>query len=260
MIKPCAIAFRVGLLLVLAASATADDQLPVMRIGSEVYSNVTITEITATDIYFTHSRGVGNAKLKKLDPELQQRFGFDPKKAVEAEQKQRAENMLFRTKVLTPRQALPPTPDLDDDGNIVVPKLYAKSFLGQRPPQIYVDEWLTPPPEVNGKFVLVVLWTSWGQPCKDVIPHLNDLYSKFKDRLVMIALSNEPLDDIRKLTQPRMDFSVGTDVHGMTWRAFGVEGIPHAVLIDPKGIVRFEGAPVYITEKGLQSLLDRYAN
>jgi len=247
-------------LLASRCPAPAEDKLAVLHVGSEVYSNVTITDVTATDVYFTHSRGVGNAKLKKLDPELQKRFGFDPRKAGEAENKQKAENFLFRTKVLTPKQTPPPTPELDDDGNVVVPKLYARSFLGQHPPQIIVDEWVTPPPEVKGKFVLVVLWASWGVPCRDAIPHLNDLYAKFKDHLAIIALSNESLDDIRKLTQPHMDFSVGTDMGGRTWEAFGVEGIPHAALIDPQGVVRFEGPPPYLTEKGLQSLIDRFSN
>jgi thiol-disulfide isomerase/thioredoxin len=243
-----------------AWSASADEKFAVLHVGSEVYSNVTITDVTTTDIYFTHSRGVGNAKLKSLDPDLQRHFGFDPKKAGAAEKKQKDENLLFRAKVLTPKAALPPKPDLDEDGNVVVPKLYAHSFLGQHPPKIIVDEWLTPPPDISGKFVLVVLWSTWAQPCRDVIPHLNDLYSKFKDRLAIIALSSESLEDMRKMTQSRMDFSVGTDTQGRTWNAFGLEGIPHAVLIDPQGFVRFEGGPPYLTEKGLQSLIDRFSN
>ena len=42
-----------------------------MKSGDNVYSNLTITSVTATDIYFTHSGGIGNAKLKNLEPEMQ---------------------------------------------------------------------------------------------------------------------------------------------------------------------------------------------
>jgi hypothetical protein len=57
--------------------ARADDEkFAVLKVGSEVYSNVTVTTITATDIYFLHSRGAANAKLKDLTPELQRHFHF----------------------------------------------------------------------------------------------------------------------------------------------------------------------------------------
>src|SRR5437870_1897902 len=56
--------------------AGADETLPVLRVGTDVYSNVTITAVTATDIYFTSAKGVANAKLKNLDPELQKHFKF----------------------------------------------------------------------------------------------------------------------------------------------------------------------------------------
>ena len=32
--------------------ARADEQLPVLQAGSEVYSNLTVTSVSATDIYF----------------------------------------------------------------------------------------------------------------------------------------------------------------------------------------------------------------
>ncbi len=58
--------------------ARADDEkFPVLKVGSETYSNVTVTTVTATDIYFLHSRGAANAKLKDLDPEMQRHFHFN---------------------------------------------------------------------------------------------------------------------------------------------------------------------------------------
>src|SRR5436190_8889676 len=77
-----------GILLCARSGFSAEEHLATLKIGSEVYTNVTITSVTATDIYFSHSRGVGNAKLKKLDPELQKKFHFDPTKAAEKEKQQ----------------------------------------------------------------------------------------------------------------------------------------------------------------------------
>jgi len=36
-------------------------------------------------------------------------------------------------------------------------------------------------------------------------------------------------------------------------------GIPHAMLIDPHGIVRFEGMPHYLEEKSLEKLMAMYS-
>jgi thiol-disulfide isomerase/thioredoxin len=79
--------------------ARADEKLPVLKVDSNVYSNVTVTTVTATDIYFTHSRGMSNAKLKQLSPDLQKHFGYDSKQAGEAEQKQVAANARFHSQV-----------------------------------------------------------------------------------------------------------------------------------------------------------------
>jgi hypothetical protein len=57
-------------------AARADENLPVLKVGSEVYSNVTITSVTPTDIYFSYANGMGNAKLKNLDPALQEHFHY----------------------------------------------------------------------------------------------------------------------------------------------------------------------------------------
>ena len=251
--------------------AFADETLPVLKVGNEVYTNVTVTSVSATDVYFSFAGGLGNAKLKKLDPELQQHFHYNSAKAGEVEQKQRAANAEYRqqisllkpaTKQLdnAPETATVPSASLDENGDVVVSKLYAKSFRGQRPPQIFVDQWLTPAPDVTGKFVLVDIWATTCEPCRAAIPHLNDLQAKFKDRLVIIGLSDETPEDLCKLTAPRLNYWVGTDPQARSLRAFEVEGIPHAVLIDPKGIVRFEGMPSYLDEAGLARLIGKYGN
>jgi hypothetical protein len=62
------------------------------------------------------------------------------------------------------------------------------------------------------------------------------------------------------MTSPHMDYSVGTDTQARTWNMLGIQGIPHAILIDPQNTVRFEGQPDYLTEKGLTNLIARYSN
>ncbi|MFO1476331.1 MAG: TlpA disulfide reductase family protein [Verrucomicrobiota bacterium] len=249
--------------LVPAFASGAEPAFKILQAGDETYTNVVVTSVTATDLYFTHSRGMGNVKLKLLSPDLQKQFNFNAGKAAAIQTARAAGNEQFRSDYAARSVVAVKTnsgPQLDDDGNFIPAKLYAKSFLGEKSPRIIVPEWLTPPPDVNGKFVLVEFWATWGEPCRKIIPYLNKFHEKYKDRLVIIGLSEEPADTVRTAQYPHPDYSIGVDPAGYTWSAFEVEGVPHAVLIDPKGIVRFEGVPDYLTEEGLGRLMDRYAN
>jgi thioredoxin-related protein len=97
-------------LIVAVWVARANEKLPLLNVGSEVYSNVTVTTVTATDIYFTYAGGMANVKLSKLDPALQEHFGYNPTKAGEAEQKQAAANTQYHQAINQPA----PRPPVDE--------------------------------------------------------------------------------------------------------------------------------------------------
>lgn len=262
---------RVGLLTlaVLACCPTqAEDRLATLQIGSEKYSNVTVTTVTTTDVYFTHAKGMGNAKLKNLAPGLQQRFHYDAAKSSVAEQAQAEATAVFLRTTATNRfvasrsedsQEDVETPTVDEQGDLVAAKLYAASFRGQRSPTILVDQWLTPPPDVTNKFVLVDFWATWVAPARAAIPNLNELQARLKDRLVVIGLSNETIEDMSKMTTPKVGYYVGTDPLARTMKAFELGALPHSVLIDPTGIVRYEGHSKYLDGAALERLLTKYA-
>src|ERR1700722_12879383 len=90
-----------------ALNVSADEQLPRLEAGGEVYTNVTVTMVTTTDIFFTHAGGVGSVKLKRLDPGLQKHFGFDPEKARQAEITQVRANAEFRAEAAKPAAVRP---------------------------------------------------------------------------------------------------------------------------------------------------------
>lgn len=76
-------------ILVAALSSRADETLATLKVGSDIYTHVTITSVTATDIVFSSDQGIANAKLKNLDPELQKHFHFDAAKANAEAKKQK---------------------------------------------------------------------------------------------------------------------------------------------------------------------------
>ncbi len=102
-----------GAMLAAAGSIRADDErLATLRVGTEVYSNVTVTSVSVTDIFFTHSRGVGNAKLKNLDPAVQKMFHFDPAKSAAQQADQAKANALYNQEVRnSPPPKRPPAPE-----------------------------------------------------------------------------------------------------------------------------------------------------
>ncbi|HXS68564.1 MAG TPA: TlpA disulfide reductase family protein [Candidatus Polarisedimenticolia bacterium] len=248
-----------GIFLVVL-TANADEQFAELKCGDNLYKNVTITTVTATDIYFTYSGGIGNAKLKNLSPELQKHFHFDALKAGTEEKAQAEATAQYRQNAIAEAanrdEKLPPP--YYDSGDLVVPKIFARSFRGEKPPPIVIDRWVTlPPQKPEGKFLMLLFWATTGVQNRRVVPLINDFAAKFKDRMMVIGLSNEP-DDVMRTNMPPVNFSVGTDMQGRSLQAFEVTGIPHVVLIDPTGIVRFEGPPIYLTEKDLKHFLDTY--
>lgn len=253
--------------LLLFASAVAlaqntPQKLPVLKVGLDSFTNVTVTRVTATDIFFTHARGLGNAKLKSLDAETQKLFKFDPPKAAAEAQRQAEANAAYRAQAAKPadqRQPAPRPAGSAPVADIPVERISARSFLGRAAPRFAAQKWLSATPNTAGKFVLVDFWATWCGPCRRSIPELNKLHAQFKDRLVVIGLSDESEADVKKMKSPAIDYAVAIDTSATMMRAVGVEGIPHALLLDPKGIVRFEGHPGYLNEKNVAALLAKYS-
>ena len=75
-----------------------------------------------------------------------------------------------------------------------------------------------------------------------------------------MGVSDEPEEIVRKMTDPKMDYSVGIDTQGRSLATIEVRGIPHALVIDPKGIVRYEGHPASLDEKKLEALFAKYSD
>jgi len=54
----------------------AEDTFPMLEVGSQVYSNVTVTSKTPRYIMIMHTKGLASLKLKDLSPDLLRQLGY----------------------------------------------------------------------------------------------------------------------------------------------------------------------------------------
>jgi len=141
-------------------------------------------------------------------------------------------------------------------------KLYAKSFLNQQAPELVVETWISDEPDTKGKFVMIDFWATWCGPCKRAIPHMNEWAEKYKDEMVVIGLSDETEERVKRLKDPVMEYYSAIDTKRTTKNTYKVTGIPHVVVVDPEGIVRWEGFPFMrgyeLTDDVLEDLFATY--
>lgn len=91
--------------------------------------------------------------------------------------------------------------------------------------------------------MLIDFWATWCPPCRKAIPELNALHKKFGDRLVVIGISDESEEKVKAMKEPRMEYASALDTKARTKEKLAVTGIPHVIILDPEGIVRWEGFP-----------------
>lgn len=136
--------------------------------------------------------------------------------------------------------------------------------IGDKAPAVKVEKWLNGegqnPAAADGKNVYVVeLWATWCAPCRQTVPHLNDLYEKLKAKgLVVIGLTTEDEAKVKPfLEKLPMKYLVGLDTKEECYPAYmdGGQGIPHSVVVNQQGVVVWTGHPQDGLEKVVQQVL-----
>lgn len=100
----------------------------------------------------------------------------------------------------------------------------------------------------HGKLVVLNLWATWCEPCLREMPSLDGLQSRFGDRIMVLAISEDRGG--AKTVEPFIaklglrSAKVYVDPKSEVGHAFEVRGLPTSFLIDQDGKVlgRVEGA------------------
>jgi thiol-disulfide isomerase/thioredoxin len=145
--------------------------------------------------------------------------------------------------------------------------------VGDPAPKLQTGKWIQGDPVKElpaGKATIVEFWATWCGPCRASIPHLNEIYNKYKDKgLVVIGQDcweedESPVVPFVKKMGTNMTYRVALDDKegsekgkmATTWmEAAGLNGIPAAFLLDGKGTVVWIGHPMSLKESVIEEVL-----
>ncbi len=72
---------------------------------------------------------------------------------------------------------------------------------------------------------------------------MNAFYKEFAKEIVVISISNESTAKIKRFKKAKIEYYNAIDRRARLNRASEIKGIPHFIIIDPDGLVVWEGWP-----------------
>ncbi|MDD5219958.1 MAG: TlpA disulfide reductase family protein [Candidatus Bipolaricaulis sp.] len=110
--------------------------------------------------------------------------------------------------------------------------------------------------ELRGRVVLIDFWASWCAPCVTTFPEVQALAARHADEgLVLLVIDLDGVPDRARTYMAEHGFPLGSVLYGSLEAAravkglYNVWGIPHTVLIDRDGLIRYSGHPARLGEQ-----------
>jgi len=115
----------------------------------------------------------------------------------------------------------------------------------------------------KGKLVLVDMWASWCAPCRRAMPYIRRVYDKYagdKFDVVSVAVWDERQSSIEAIPQLGMTWTQIVEAESIPTELYGVNGIPHLMLIGADGKIVARGLSDTALELWVSSELKKMEN
>lgn len=118
-------------------------------------------------------------------------------------------------------------------------------------------------PHFKDQYTVVEFWSTTCKECESAVPFLSGLQKRYGEKVAVVGLSDEPLEDIAVYVGEkgdRLGYSVGKVPPEVGDRYMeGGDGVPQVFLVDREGVVVWEGHPTEMEDvlaKALAGELD----
>lgn len=98
----------------------------------------------------------------------------------------------------------------------------------------------------KGEAIILDFWASWCHACRAKVPHLKEIYSKFKGSgLEIIGISSDKTVEpwVKAMEKDGSGIWINViDKENKTGKQFGIPGIPKSFVLDKNGVIHYFGA------------------
>jgi peroxiredoxin len=104
---------------------------------------------------------------------------------------------------------------------------------------------------LTGKVVVLNFFATWCPPCQEELPHLQELWQKYKnDNFYLLSIGREhSRAELDTFIQTKgITFPVAPDQDKSIYKKFATQYIPRTYLIDPNGVIVLQTVGFTISE------------
>ncbi|MGZ4036432.1 MAG: redoxin domain-containing protein, partial [Bacteroidia bacterium] len=113
---------------------------------------------------------------------------------------------------------------------------------------------------LRGKIVMIDFWASWCGPCRKDMPHVKEVYAKYKSKgfeILGVSLDREKQDWVEAIKKDGLSWPQISDLKfwdSEAARLYNVQSIPHTVLVDKEGKILAKGLRGPELDKALEAI------
>ena len=96
--------------------------------------------------------------------------------------------------------------------------------------------------ELRGQVVLINFWASWCGPCRQEMPELNKLYSKYKKlgfTILGVNVEEDNTEALKIIKDDKISFPILFDTENKVSRLYDVTGMPTSIVVGRNGNMRY---------------------